>query len=64
MRHDSKRKLARNEKLRQMRMEHPELALSEIAQAFGISRERVRQILQRTEEIERELAAMRAQVAS
>ena len=45
MRYDVARKLQRNAELRQYAKEHPELALKEIGDKFGISRQRVFQLL-------------------
>ncbi len=47
MKYDSMRKTQRNQAVVRMHQEHPELALKEIGQIFGISNQRVWQIVQK-----------------
>lgn len=47
MRYESNTKVARNNKIVQYRKDHPELSLEEIANRFGISKQRVYQILKK-----------------
>jgi len=47
--YDSGRKLARNKMLLEYRRANPELSLQEIGDAFGISRQRVSQIIMKTD---------------
>ncbi|MCK5235898.1 MAG: hypothetical protein KAR06_02845 [Deltaproteobacteria bacterium] len=55
-RYDSMRKLARNRLLFEYREEHPEASLAEIGNIFGISAERVRQLL-KLEEVRRSIGS-------
>jgi DNA-directed RNA polymerase sigma subunit (sigma70/sigma32) len=43
--YDSLRKLKRNKTLLDYRKEHPDASLAEIGEVFGITKERVRQLL-------------------
>ena len=46
MRYDNLRKIKRNEAVKAMREREPDLSLQEIADAFGVSRQRISKILQ------------------
>ena len=54
MKYDTNRQLARNRKLVSMRREHPDWPWQEIADWFGISRQRAKVIYDRTVELEKQ----------